>query len=67
MLNRHDFEVVSMGTAPKAFSVAYYLGRVSGYSPLAGRALVRAAERAGVAGRMWAPDLRDRMEVIARA
>jgi hypothetical protein len=28
---------------------------------------VRAARAAGVADRMWAPDFRDRMQVIARA
>ena len=34
--------------------------------PRLARALVRGAERVGVADRMWAPDFRDRMLVIAR-
>jgi len=60
------FDVLEAGTAPKAFTVGYYLGRIGGYSPLASRVLVSAAERAGLAQRMWAPDFRDRISVIAR-
>jgi SAM-dependent methyltransferase len=60
------FEVLEIGTAPKAFTVGYYLERIGGYSPATGRALVRAATGIGVAGRIWAPDFRDRMSVIAR-
>ena len=55
-----------MATQPKAFSVEYYLSRIGGYSAVAGRALVRGASAVGVADRMWAPDFRDRMLVIAR-
>jgi hypothetical protein len=55
-----------MGTAPKAFSVRYYLGRIGGYSPPAARGLIQSAEAVRVADRMWAPDFRDRMGVIAR-
>jgi SAM-dependent methyltransferase len=66
LLDRHGFELLEVTTAPKAFTVGYYLGRVGGYSPAAGRALVRVAAGAGVAERMWAPDFRDRMAVIAR-
>jgi SAM-dependent methyltransferase len=67
LLARHGFEVLETATAPKAFSVEYYLSRVEGYSKPAGRGLVRGARAARVAGRMWAPDFRDRMMVIARA
>jgi SAM-dependent methyltransferase len=67
LLERHGWEVLEISTAPKAFSVRYYLERVGGYSPLAARLLVGGARRAGVAERMWAPDFRDRMAVIARA
>ena len=67
LLHRHGYEVLDVRTAPKAFSVRYYAGRVMGYSPVLGRALVRAAERAGVADRLWAPDFGDRMAVLARA
>jgi hypothetical protein len=55
-----------MRPSPKTFSVAYYLGRVSGYSPALGRALVAAARTAHIGERAWTPDLRDRFEVVAR-
>ena len=66
LLDRHGYEVMWMGTSPKAFSVAYYLGRVGGYSPALARALVSGARLAGVAGQQWAPDFRDRFAVVAR-
>ena len=66
LLEANGYEVVETRTAPKAFSVRYYLGRIEGYSPRTSRALVGAAERAGIADRMWAPDFRDRMLVLAR-
>lgn len=66
LLERHGYEVVSVTTAPKAFSVAYYLGRIGGYSKPLGDGLVRLATLAGQAERMWAPDFRDRIAVIAR-
>lgn len=66
LLERRGFEVIAVTTAPKAFSVGYYLGRAGGYSPALGRVLVGAARRAGIAERLWAPDFRDRMLVIAR-
>jgi SAM-dependent methyltransferase len=66
LLRRRGFEPLWAGTAPKAFTVRYYLERIGGYSkPLAG-ALVGAAGAAGVADSMWAPDFGDRMAVIAR-
>jgi hypothetical protein len=42
------------------------VSRIRGYSPAVSGFLVAAAERAGLAGRMWAPDFRDRMLVLAR-
>jgi SAM-dependent methyltransferase len=66
LLERHGFEVVHRSTDPKAFTVRYYLEKGGGYAPRLSRALVRAAEAAGVADRMWAPDFSDRMTVIAR-
>jgi SAM-dependent methyltransferase len=65
LLERNGFAVRHVGTSPKAFSVRYYLGRLGGYSPSLGRAVVAAAEWAGVADRLWAPDFRDRMLVVA--
>ncbi|HEX8743000.1 MAG TPA: class I SAM-dependent methyltransferase [Thermoleophilaceae bacterium] len=66
LLRRRGWEPLWAGTAPKAFTVRYYLERIGGYSPPAARALVGAASAAGVADRMWAPDFRDRLAVIAR-
>lgn len=66
LLAEHGYDVLETSTAPKAFSVSYYLGRIEGYSPRAGRALVAAAARARLADRLWAPDFRDRMLVLAR-
>jgi SAM-dependent methyltransferase len=66
LLERAGFEVLDTRTAPKAFSVGYYLGRVGGYSPAAGRALQRAARATRSSERIWAPDFRDRMAVLAR-
>jgi SAM-dependent methyltransferase len=67
LLERQGFEVLEITTAPKAFSVGYYLERIGGYSPSLGRGLVGAAKAIGTADHMWAPDFRDRMSVVARA
>ena len=66
LLARCGFDELETSTAPKAFTVGYYLERIGGYSPAAGRGLVRAARAAGIAERMWAPDFGDRMAVVAR-
>jgi SAM-dependent methyltransferase len=66
LLARHGYEVEWMGTAPKAFTVRYYLERLEGYSSSLAAASVRMAERAGVAERLVWPDFRDRMAVVAR-
>jgi SAM-dependent methyltransferase len=67
LLRRRGWEPLWVGTAPKAFTVRYYLERIGGYSPPAAKALVGAASAVGRADNMWAPDFRDRMAVIARA
>ncbi|HEY2771836.1 MAG TPA: class I SAM-dependent methyltransferase [Solirubrobacteraceae bacterium] len=66
LLERSGYEVLEISTAPKVFTVRYYLERIGGYAPAVSRALVRVATAAGVADRMWGPDFRDRMAVIAR-
>jgi SAM-dependent methyltransferase len=66
LLARHGWTVLEMTTAPKAFTVRYYLGRLGGYNEALGRAVVAGAQSLGVADRMWAPDFRDRMAVVAR-
>ena len=65
LLARHGYVPRHVGTQPKAFSVAYYLGRVGGYSPALAQRLVGVAQTTGLAARMWAPDFGDRMLVIA--
>ena len=67
LLERHGWTVLELTSSPKAFSVRYYLERVGGYSPALARLLVRAAQTARIADRMWAPDFHDRMAAIARA
>ena len=66
LLRRNDWTPLDVLTAPKAFTVRYYLERVGGYAPPVARGLVGAARAAGVAERIWAPDFRDRMAVLAR-
>lgn len=65
LLESQGFEVRSVATHPKSFSARYYAERVGGYQPALGRAAVAALTRLGVAERPVAPDLRDRMAVIA--
>ncbi len=66
LLERRGWSVLDIDTQPKAFSVRYYLERIGGYSAPLSRGLVRGAEAVRAADRMWAPDFRDRMLVIAR-
>ncbi|HLM28100.1 MAG TPA: class I SAM-dependent methyltransferase [Thermoleophilaceae bacterium] len=66
LLGRHGFTVERVDTAPKAFTVRYYLSRLEGYSGTLARAAMGTAERLGVADCLVWPDFRDRMEVIAR-
>lgn len=65
LLERQGWRVVEVDTAPKVFTVGYYVGRIAGYSPALGRLLVRLAKAARLHDRLWALDLRDRMLVIA--
>ena len=67
LLAREGFAVEEIATAPKAFSVRYYLGRLEGYSRPVASGAVAVAERVGLANRLIWPDFRDRMAVVARA
>jgi hypothetical protein len=66
LLTREGFEVLHISTQPKTFTVAYYLGRLAGYSDALGEGLVGAARAVGLADRPFTPDFGDRMLVIAR-
>jgi SAM-dependent methyltransferase len=66
LLARNGYAVLEDSTAPKAFSVGYYMQRTSGYSGALAGALLGAARAAGASERIWAPDFRDRMLVLAR-
>lgn len=66
LLERLGWRVIELDTAPKAFTIEYYLGRLGGYWPPLARALVAGARGANLAGRIWAPDFGDRMQVLAR-
>ena len=66
LLRSHGSQPLWTGTAPKTFSVRYYLWRIGGYSPALSRGLIAAASAVSLADRMWTPDFRDRMAVVAR-
>jgi SAM-dependent methyltransferase len=66
LLRRAGFEPLEIATAPKTFSVRYYLWRLSGYSRPLASGLTRMFELVGMADRLWTPDFRDRMAVVAR-
>ncbi len=66
LLRRCGYRPLWIGTAPKAFTVDYYLERLEGYSAPVAAAARGAARTAGIAQRLFAPDFRDRMAVIAR-
>lgn len=66
LLERQGFQIRTITTAPKIFTVTYYLERVAGYSEAVAHALVSAATALGGAERPWGPDFRDRMAVIAQ-
>jgi len=66
LLRRCGYRPLWIGTAPKAFTVDYYLERLEGYSAPIADAARGAARTVGVAQRLFAPDFRDRMAVIAR-
>jgi hypothetical protein len=67
LLSRKGFEPLYSATAPKTFSVEYYLWRLGGYSGAVSGALIATARAVRLARRQWTPDFRDRMAVVARA
>lgn len=66
LLTEHGYTVEWVGTAPKAFTVRYYLERLQGYSQPLARAAVAGARGVRMADRLVWPDFRDRMAIVAR-
>ncbi|HVU75054.1 MAG TPA: FAD-dependent oxidoreductase [Mycobacteriales bacterium] len=66
LLDAHGFDVVQVRTHPKVFTARYYAGRLGGYSTAVARAATAALGAVRQADRLVAPDLRDRMLIVAR-
>lgn len=66
ILAAHGFRTLEITTDPKVFTIGYYLDKGSGYLPRVSKALVAAARKVKLADRMWGPDFRDRVVVLAR-
>jgi len=65
LLEERGFVVHEIRSHAKVFSARYYAERLHGYSPLLGRLTVKVVEASGLGSRLVAPDLFDRMQVIA--
>lgn len=65
LLERGGWQPLWIGTAPKTFTVGYYLRRLGGYDLRLMRAAVFVAGRLGIRDRRWTPDFGDRMGVVA--
>jgi hypothetical protein len=65
LLQAHGFARADIATHPKIFSAGYYADRLAVLIPVSGRAIPAVLRRAHLTHRPVAPDLRDRMGVIA--
>jgi SAM-dependent methyltransferase len=65
LLSRHGFDVRTVRTHPKRFSVRYYGQRAASFVPGLGDRFVGAVGRWRGADRLIGPDFGDRMEVVA--
>ncbi len=66
LLRRCGFEPLITTTHPKVFSARYYAERLGGYDERVAGALTRGLEAVGLADRLVAPDLHDRIQIVAR-
>ena len=66
MLHRCGFEILELGPRPRHSPSATTWNEPPAIRRRLCRLLVRGAQAGGMAGRLWAPDFRDRMFVIAR-
>ncbi|MBV9410086.1 MAG: class I SAM-dependent methyltransferase [Acidimicrobiia bacterium] len=65
LVGSSGFNVHSLRTHAKAFSARYYAERLGGYSSTLEQAAVKTLEALNVADRLVAPDLHDRMALLA--
>jgi hypothetical protein len=65
LLEDRGFVVEEIRSHAKVFSARYYAERLHGYSPMLGRLIVKVMDASGLGSRLVAPDLFDRMQVIA--
>jgi hypothetical protein len=66
LLERAGLGVRSVHTHPKAFSAGYYAERLAAFLPVGGGAVTATCARLGLDERLVAPDLRDRLAVVAQ-
>ncbi len=66
LLEDSGLEVIGITTHPKVFTAGYYADRLAGYSAALARTTNAVSRRIGLAERLVAPDLHDRMQVLAR-
>ena len=66
LLDHADLEVLSVRTHPKVFTRRYYADRLGEFVPGARRGVARLTSAGTWADRPFAPDLRDRIAVVAR-
>ena len=66
LLQDGGLEVIGITSHPKVFTASYYADRLGGYSPALARSAKGISRRVGLAERLVAPDLHDRMQVLAR-
>ena len=62
----HGFEPLVTSTHAKVFTARYYAERFGGYDDRVAALLERALDGVGLSDQLVAPDLRDRMQVLAR-
>ncbi|HEX9765981.1 MAG TPA: class I SAM-dependent methyltransferase [Nitriliruptorales bacterium] len=65
LLTRHGFLVRRVASHPKVFTARYYAERLDAFLPGDAPVVSRAVGRLGWHGRLIAPDLRDRVQVVA--
>lgn len=65
LLTDTGFDLVGVKSHPKVFTARYYADRLGGYSAGLARTANAVSRRVGLANRLVAPDLHDRMQVLA--